>query len=170
MTREALASLKWGFVLFFMHIYIGRWDLLPDFLGVYLIWHAFKCQEMTETERRMSPLLIVLMVDTFLHWILNFDNQLENLIISVISTYTIYILIGEIANRIEAVQPDRAENLELLRAFFAGLQVFNYLFGAYDNFVIVMLTAICLLVVLANLLWVLFKIQPTDGVDEINLQ
>ncbi|MBR3762556.1 MAG: hypothetical protein IKK59_07415 [Lachnospiraceae bacterium] len=168
MMKEALTYLKWGFVLLFTSINVGRWDLLPDFLGLYLIWRAFKSQEMTETERRMCPLLIVLIVNRFLHWILEFDNGLENLIITVISTYTIYILVGEIAGRIEAVQPDRTENLKLLRVAFAVLQVLNYLFGAYNISAVIMLLAICLLVVLINLLWVLFKIQPVDVGDEIN--
>lgn len=168
MTKEALTYLKWGFVLLFTSINVGRWDLLPNFLGLYLIWRAFKSQEMTETERRMCLLLIVLIVDYFLHWAFDFSNELENLIITVINTYTIYILTGEIANRIEKVQPDRAENLKLLRAFYAVLQVFNYLLGAYNNAVIVMLLAICFLVVLVNMLWVLFKIQPVDVADEIN--
>lgn len=168
MTKEALTYLKWGFVLLFTSINVGRWDLLPNFLGLYLIWRAFKSQEMTETERRMCPLLIVLIVDYFLHWAFDFSNELENLIITVINTYTIYILTGEIANRIEKAQPDRAENLKHLRAFYAVLQVFNYLLGAYNNAVIVMLLAICFLVVLVNMLWVLFKIQPVDVADEIN--
>lgn len=168
MTKEALTYLKWGFVLLFTSINVGRWDLLPNFLGLYLIWRAFKSQEMTETERRMCPLLIVLIVDYFLHWAFDFSNELENLIITVINTYTIYILTGEIANRIEKAQPDRAENLKHLRVFYAVLQVFNYLLGAYNNAVIVMLLAICFLVVLVNMLWVLFKIQPVDVADEIN--
>ena len=168
MTKEALTYLKWGFVLLFTSINVGRWDLLPNFLGLYLIWRAFKSQEMTETERRMCPLLIVLIVDYFLHWAFDFSNELENLIITVINTYTIYILTGEIANRIEKAQPDRAKNLKHLRVFYAVLQVFNYLLGAYNNAVIVMLLAICFLVVLVNMLWVLFKIQPVDVADEIN--
>lgn len=170
MTAKALRYMRWGFVLLFLNVNIGRWDILPEFLGIYLILQAFSSQEMTETERRMCSLLVVLIVDYFLHWILEFDNGLEDLIFTVISIYTIYILVGEIAGRIEAVQPDRAENLKLLRVAYIVLQVLNYLFGAYNISTVIMLLAICLLVVLVNLLWVLFKIQPVDVGDEINLK
>ncbi len=123
---------------------------------------------MTETERRMCPLLVVLIVDYFLHWIFDFDNGLENLVITVISTYTIYILVGEIAGRIEAVQPDQADKLKLLRSAYAILQVLNYLFGAYNISAVIMLLAICFLVVLINLLWVLFKIKPMDAMEDVS--
>ena len=86
MTRKALTYFRWGFVLLFMNFNIGYLDLLPDFLGVMLILWALISQEMTDTEHRLCPLLLLLVIDYFLHWFLDFDNVLENLIIEVIKT------------------------------------------------------------------------------------
>ena len=68
MTAKGLTYLKWGFFLIFVNINVGRWDLLPGFLGIFFLLKALKSQEMTETERRLCPLLMIWMVDQFLHW------------------------------------------------------------------------------------------------------
>lgn len=162
MTAKALIYLKWGFVLLFIHINIGRWDLLPDFLGIFLMLQALRTQEMTETERRICPLLAVLIVDYFLHWIFAFDNVLENLIIEVISTYTIYILLGEISRRVEVKQPEQAKSLRHIRIALTALTVLGYLVGAYEKETIILLISFCTIVVLLILLWLLFKIEPVD--------
>lgn len=165
MTGKALTYLKWGFFFLFFHITVGRLDLLPDFLGTFLILQAFRCQKMTETERRMCPLLILLGLDHFLHWILVFDNELESLLVTVISTYVIFILLGEVALRVQDTQPEQADWLHKIRTIYAILQVLNYLVGAYNIEVITMALAIGFLLVLLALLIVLFRIEPAHAAD-----
>lgn len=81
MTAKSLRYIKWGFVLMFFNINIGRFDLLPNFAGVLLLIMALRSQwEETETEKRLEPLLTALVIDYFLHWIFAFDNGVENLI------------------------------------------------------------------------------------------
>ena len=88
MTAKALTYLKWGFFLLFVNINVSRWDLLPGFLGIFLLLQALKSQDMTETERRLCPLLTIWMIDQFLHWGWDFHNGLESLIIAVLNIYT----------------------------------------------------------------------------------
>lgn len=166
MTAKALTYLKWGFVLLFFNINIGRWDLLPDFLGIILILLAIRGQKMTETEVRIQPLLVVLAVDYFLHWMLAFDHELENLLITVISIYGIYVLLGEIAVRIEDSQQSLAFRLHYVRIGYAVLQVLSYLFGAYNNGMPVILLAIGFVVLLVILLVTLFGIKPSVSFTE----
>ncbi len=162
MTRTSLNYLKWGFVMMFVHVNFGRVDVLPDFVGMLLVWYAFHRQEMTETERRTAPLLLVLAADSVLKWITGFENELESLIITVISTYAIYILIGEVAKRIREEQPDTAEVLQWIRIGFAALYALNYLVGAYQLTGVTMVLAIGFLLLLVVFLWVLFHVEPIE--------
>lgn len=161
MTARTLTYLKWGFFLLFVNINVGRWDLLPGFLGTFLLLKALKSQEMTETERRICPLLIILMIDRFLHWGWDFQNGLESLLIVVLDVYTMYILLGEISLRVEEKQPDRSVNLQYIRIALTILTVLGYLTGAYHNEVIIVTLSLANMAVLINLLWVLFKIESS---------
>lgn len=169
MTRTALTYIKWGFALMFFHITIGRMDLLPDFLGIFLILQAFRSQKMTETERRMCPLLVILGIDYLLHWLFAFDNELESLLVTVISTYVIFTLLGEVADRVQDTQPEQADWLHKIRTVYAVLQVLNYLVGAYNIAAVTMVLAIGFLVLLLALLTVLFRIQPIEEEEPENL-
>lgn len=160
MTAKALTYLKWGFFLLFVNINVGRWDLLPGFLGTFLLLKALKSQEMTETERRICPLLMILIVDQFLHWGWDFHNGLESLIIAVLNIYTMYILLGEIGLRVEDKQPEQAGNLHFIRIALTILSVMGYLVGAYQNETIILVLSLVTIAVLARLLWVLFQIEP----------
>lgn len=163
MTRKALTYFRWGFVLLFMNFNIGYPDLLPDFLGVMLILWALKSQEMTETEHRLCPLLLLLVIDYFLHWFLDFDNVLENLIIEVISTYTMYVLLGEMSKRVQNTQPDLAESLHHIRIAMTVLSVAGYLMSPYETAMLLAILAFVMVIVLIYLLWLLFKIKPMDS-------
>ena len=163
MTARALTYLKWGFFLLFVNINVGRWDLLPGFLGSFLLLKALRNQEMTETERRICPLLIVLTLDRFLHWGWDFQNGLESLIVAVLDIYTTYILLGEISLRVKEEQPERAENLQYIRIAFTVLAVLGYLVAAYEQETIIFLIACGMLLLYINLFWVLCKIIPIDS-------
>lgn len=162
MTAKALRFMKWGFFLLFININIGRWDLLPNFLGVFLMLQALKSQDMTETERRLCPLLWVLITDYFLHWIREFEYVLESLIMEVIGTYVIYVLLGEICRRIEEFQPEEAKLLHRIRIMITALPVLAYLLGEYGNETIMMVITICVVIVLIALLGMLAAINPVD--------
>ena len=159
MTAKALTYLKWGFFLLFVNINVGRWDLLPGFLGTFLLLKALKSQKMTETERRICPLLMILIVDQFLHWG-DFYNGLESLIIAVLNIYTMYILLGEIVLRVEEEQPEQAGNLHFVRIALTILGVMGYMVGAYQNETIILVLSLGTIAVLVRLLWVLFQIEP----------
>ncbi len=162
MTSTALKYLKWGFALLFLHITVGRIDLLPDFVGVLFIWLAFRSQDMTETERRMGPLLLIMAADYFFHWLFDFSNGLENIIMTIISDYVIFILLGEVAKRIKENQPNLAKLLEYERIAITVVLVFTYLFGSYNLVTVGMLLSIAMVVMLVILLWVLFRIEPVE--------
>jgi len=160
MTAKALTYLKWGFFLLFVNIHVGRWDLLPGFLGILLLLQALRNQEMTETERRLCPLLVIWMIDEFLHWGWDFQNGLESLIIAVLSVYTLYILLGEIGLRVEEEQPEQVGKLYFIRKALTIFYVLGYLFSEYQNRTLAWILPLVMIVVLVHLMWVLFKIKP----------
>jgi len=163
MTAKALTYLKWGFFLLFVNIHVGRWDLLPGFLGILLLLQALRSQEMTETERRLCPLLVIWMIDQFLHWGWEFQNGLESLIIAVLNIYIMYILLGEIGLRVEKEWPKQAHTLHFIRISLTILLVLGYLVGAYQNKTFALLLSLATITLLVRLLWVLFQIKPINN-------
>ena len=160
MTAKALTYLKWGFFLLFVNINVGRWNLLPEFLGIFLLLKALRSQEMTETERRICPLLTIWMIDQFLHWGWDFHNGLESLIIAVLNIYTMYILLGEIVLRVEEEQPEQAGKLYFIRKVLTIFYVLGYLLSEYQNETLTWILPLIMIIVLAGLMWVLLKIEP----------
>lgn len=160
MTAKGLTYLKWGFFLVFVNVNVGRWDLLPGFLGIFFLLKALKSQEMTETERRLCPLLMIWMVDQFLHWGWDFHNGLESLIVAVLNIYIMYILLGEIGLRVEKEQPKQAGDLHFIRIALTILCVLGYLVSAYQNETLTLGLSLVTIAVLVRLRWVLFQIEP----------
>ena len=170
MTRKALRYVKWGFFFLLFNLNIGRIDLLPNFVGAFFLLQSLRSQEMMETERRLCPLWAILMVDYFLHWIWDFEYVLESLVMNVISTYAMYVLLGEIAGRVAKTQPEQAQSLHYIRVALTALTVLGYLLGAYGELQAVMMwILIGMLIVLFALLGVLLKIKPVDEMVQKNL-
>jgi hypothetical protein len=160
MTSSALLYVKFGFFFLLFHFNIGRVDLMPDFVGAFFLLLSLRCQEMTEAERRLCPLWVILTVDYLVHWIWDFAFIPESLVMEVISTYAIYVLLGEVAARVEKKQPEEAAALHYIRIALTALTVLGYLLSAYNAEAIMMWIMIGMLVVLFALLIVLFKIEP----------
>lgn len=163
MKNSSLLYVKVGFFLLMFQLKIGRIDLAPDFLGAFLMLLALRSQEMTEAEKRLCPLWMILTVDYLLRWIWDFEYILESLLIEVISIYAIYALLGEIAKRVEQTQPEEAKALHGIRIALTAFTVLAYLFSSYNMEAIMVWITIGMLVVLFALLRVLFKIEPEYG-------
>jgi len=162
MEPKSLKYLKWGFVFLFFHITVVV-DLLPDFVGSLYLYASIQChKQITEAEERIKPLLLVLAADYFLHWIFPFDFILENLIITVISTYTLYVLLGEVAGRIRERQPERAKQLDTVRVLMVVSQVLNFVVSAYGNAALNGMLVLFSLGILIALLVVVCKIEPSE--------
>lgn len=132
MEKRSLIYMRWGFVLVMVHVNIGRIDVLPDFLGIVLFIMALRAhEEMTVAEKRTEPLLWILAADFFIKWLTGFSNSIESLLVTVISIYAFYVLIGEVMGRIEATQPKEAEALGFCRAAFVVLETLNFLLNSY---------------------------------------
>ena len=74
-----------------------------------------------------------------------------------------YLLLGEIGLRVKANQPDRADNFQYIRVALTILSVLGYLIGAYRKESIMIVLSCITIIVLINLLWVLFHIEPIEG-------
>lgn len=165
MEPKSLKYLKWGFVFLFFHITFVV-DLLPDFAGVLLLHSSIQeHKRTTEAEDRIKPLLLVLAVDYFLHWIFPFEFLLENLLMTVISMYAMYVLLGEVAGRILGTQPERAKQLNTVRVLMVLSQVLNFVVSAYGNEGLNGVLVLLSLGILIALLVVVCKIEPSDEKD-----
>lgn len=132
MERKSLKYLKWGIIFTFLNFYIGRWNLLPEFAGMLLLYGSFRShKEPTPAEVRVAPLFLALAADYFLHWAWQFENAVEELIALAVSLYALYVLFGEVAERVRSAQPDRAVRLEFLRACMVVLQCAVFLVSPY---------------------------------------
>lgn len=132
MEKKSLVLMRWGFVLSVVHVNIGRIDVLPDFLGIILFILALHAHtEMTVAEKRTEPFLWILTADFLIKWLTGFGNSIESLLVTVISIYAFYVLIGEVMQRIGERQPEAADALGICRIAFVILQVLNYLLVPY---------------------------------------
>ncbi len=147
--------LKWGILFTFLDFYIGRLNLLPAFVGMLILYGSLRShEEPTPAEGRVAPLFLVLAADYFLHWIWQFENAVEELIALAVSLYALYVLFGEVAERIRPAQPDKAARLEFLRACMVVLQCVVFLVSPYGiqalNFLLAALViAVCIALIVA---------------------
>lgn len=133
MEKKSLVLMRWGFILSVVHVNIGRLDVLPDFLGIILFILALHAhEEMTVTEKRTEPFLWILTADFFIKWLTGFSNSIESLLVTVISVYAFYVLVGEVMKRIWEKQQEVAEVLGVCRIAFVILQVFVFLLSPYE--------------------------------------
>lgn len=159
--------MRCGIVLATVHVNIGRIDLLPDFLGMILFILALHAhEEMTVVEKRTEPFLGILTADFLVKWLTGFSNSIESLLVTVISVYAFYVLIGEVMKRICERQQEVAETLGLLRIAMVVLQAANFLLGPYDiNWLNVVLVVGFLLTILCIFIKT-FAIIPLEDYDE----
>lgn len=137
MERNALRCLKWGLLFAFLDFNIGSLNLLPDFVGMLLFYASIQAHaSRTQAEERVKPLLLLLAADYFLHWIWQFENGLEGLLAAVIYIYAVFVLFGEVAERIRRQQPETARRLDVIRAGMVLLQLFAFLSTPYGNAVL----------------------------------
>ncbi len=161
MERRSLTFLKLGILFIFLHFNIGRVDLMPDFAGMLFLFASIVSHDMqTETEKRLKPLLLLLAADYFLHWIIRFENTLESLLSGVISVYVIFMLMGEVAKRIQPKQPERALHLNAARMGTVLFLTFHFLLSAYDNNILNGVLVVFSLSMLISLMVVVCRIRP----------
>ncbi len=157
MERTSLKYLKWGMVFAFLNIYIGTLNLLPDFAGMLLFYASIQSHDrQTQSEQRLKPLFLVLAADYFLHWIWNFENHLESLLMLIIYIYAIYVLLGEVAGRIREHQPDSAKQISFIRGWTILLQLAAFLISPYENEtvnIVIAIVMIIMLIVLIVIIW-----------------
>ena len=155
MERRSLNCLKWGIFFTFVNIEIGQLNLLPEFVGMLLFYASIRShQEPRPGESRVAPLFLVLAADYFLHWIWQFENAVEGLLALAISLYALYVLLGEVAERICPMQPDRAAGLEFLRACAVILQCIGFLvspfgFQALNLLLTIAVIGVCIALIVA---------------------
>lgn len=163
MEQKSLKYLKRGFIFLFFHIYIGRIDCLPDFVGALFLFYSIQShREQTPVEERVKSLFLVLAADYFLNWIFPFDFVLENLLMAVISIYATFVLLGEVAVRIREEQPERAKQLDVVRVLTVIFQVVMFMVSAYEiEYLNGMLIFVSVGVLIAQLV-VVCKIEPAE--------
>lgn len=166
MERASLKYLKWGVVFTFLNIYIGTLNLLPDFVGMLLFYASIQSHAgQTQPEQRLRPLLLILAADYFLHWIRPFENSLEGLLMLIISIYTFYVLLGEVAGRIKEHQPDSAKQIWFLRGWAILLQMAAFLLSPYEYETVNGVIVIAMVIMWIGLMVVLSGISPEEAME-----
>lgn len=95
MDRKILSELKWGIVIILVDFNIGRFNLLPDFLGYLLFGMAVKEWKKEQPDLgRLKPFLWILGIESMIQWVFPFYNGLVQLVVTAVSCYTVYVLLG----------------------------------------------------------------------------
>lgn len=141
MEKKSLLCMRWGFVAAFVNVNIGRINVLPGFVGFFLFWLALRSHEE--------------------------ETGVEKLVIFVIGIYTLFVLLGEVMQRIGDTQTDVAESIGVCRILMVILIAFNYLAGAYDIEPVNLLLVVAILILTACLFVKTFSIVPLrEGADQ----
>ena len=75
MERKALNWMKLGLICCCVHVKLGGLELLPEFVGFGMLLAAIRCHShRTETERRMEPFLLVLLIYSLVGWLLSLSG------------------------------------------------------------------------------------------------
>ena len=171
MERRSLTFLKLGILFIFFNFELTlfnfnleRVDLMPDFVGMLFLFTSIVSHDVqTETEKRLKPLLLLLAADDFLHWILRFENSLESLLSGVIFIYVIFVLMGEVVNRIRPEQSERAKHLNAARVGTVLFLTFHFLLSSYDNNILNGVLVVFFMFMLISLMLVVCRIRPCGG-------
>lgn len=162
MDKRALRYLKLAILFNFLDFYIGWLNLLPNFVAMWLFYSYVRSHaRQTETEERIKPLLLVLAADFFLHWIWQFENGIEALLIVVIYLYAVYVLIGEVSERVRPHQPEQAHKLDIMRILLVLLHSLAFLAAPYGNEVLNFLIAAANIGMCIVFIKVIWKIRPS---------
>lgn len=166
MERRSLNYLKWGMVFTFLNLHIGTLNLLPDFAGMLLFYASIQSHaRQTQPEQKLRPLLLVLAADYFLHWIWPFENSLEGLLMLIISIYTIYVLLGEVAGRIKEHQPDSAKQIAFIRVWVILLQTAAFLLSPYEYGTVNGVIVIAMVIMWIVLMVIISAISPVETME-----
>ena len=107
---EAVKLVARSYLFIYVHIMIGGWDLLPNWLGYFWILSAIPLlAEAVRSTALLKPLGIVLVMYTFLHWVMKalgltaYMNSIYILplletVCSVISIYFHFQLLTDLAD------------------------------------------------------------------------
>lgn len=165
MERKSLRYLQLGICFDFLDFTVGRFNLLPDFVGMLLFYASIQShgRYTTQTEDKVKPLFLVLATDYFLHWVWQFENGLESLLFFLIYLYAMFVLMGEAAGRIRASQPEQARRIDAARVAVVLLQTFSFLAAPYGGELVSLLILVSDIGLAIALLTAVWKVRPVEA-------
>lgn len=167
MDRKILSELKWGIVIILVDFNIGRFNLLPDFLGYLLFGMAVKEWKKEQPDLgRLKPFLWILGIESMIQWVFPFYNGLVQLVVTAVSCYTVYVLLGAAAGQLESRHPDQAGGLERLRIGVIALQVVYFFAGGYGNGTVLTILAAAMILLVIGILLNLHSVEAAERVQE----
>lgn len=119
----ALTKIAWGFVFTYLDFHLGRINVLPDFVGFWLIWSAIgqlaeECRDLTLLKPFAVTLILWSGLDGGLRWMgITADRlvPLAGTIVGLVSLYFHFQLLTDLAQFAPDGEKGRALRVRLLR-------------------------------------------------------
>lgn len=96
---EAMSLMQWALFFVTIDINLGRWDILPAFIGYYMY---VKCLELMKEEYpdilRLKNFCVMLVILNVVYWAVDLNFPLLELIVAVIEIYSTYTLLSVMAD------------------------------------------------------------------------
>ncbi len=130
---KAIRRIAWGYFLIHFNINLGQVDILPDFLGMYLILLGiWEMRHETASTGLLEPFAIFLVGWQLLDWILTIfgvpiDYLVTDLFIAVISMYFHFQLQTDLAVIADRYDTERGGFIRLLRTVYTVLTTVLFL-------------------------------------------
>lgn len=172
---KAIGAIAWGYIFLHFDINLGTIDILPGWIGIFLIVNAIKQTIRLEepSAKLIMPLGILLCFDSFLTWIsifemlsISFDMYIYEVFITIIELYFHFQLLtnlANIANQYNCKEETKLLTLRTVRTILATVQVFLL---KLENEVIVIGIAFVQIVVCIWICKVLFDFRKNFQLNE----
>lgn len=129
---ELLSSIRWGFLFILVDVNLGRFDILPNFVGYFLWLQAFRdYQEKAPELYRLSTFCKIMGVIELVNWLFEPQFLLLSLGTMLISLYLFYTILSWASDYAGQQGYEEAKNLRMLRNMLVIFQVLLFAFVSF---------------------------------------
>lgn len=121
---ELVSSIRWGFLFLFLDINLGRFDILPNFVGYFFWLETFReYREKAPELYRLCTFCKIMGIVELVNWLLKPEFLLVSLLTMLLNLYLYYTILTWAADYAQSRGYEEAAALERLRNMLVIFQV-----------------------------------------------
>lgn len=130
--KEAVSKLRPGLLFALVDFYLGRWDILPSFLGYLIFLECLKKMALEYPDiLRLRPFCKIMTVVTLITWVISINIPLLSLFATLMEIYVIFILLSTVSDYTVSHGYRTGIRLKTYKNILAFSQVVMFAFMGY---------------------------------------